>query len=174
MIRTTASPATLATAIRKAVWAVDREQPVSDIETLQQRISDEAAPFRIFAEAMGSFALLALFLAAIGIYGVMAYLVASRTHEIGIRMACGAHRRTILWLVLKGNLKLVLSGVSLGLLLAWGLARLLSSILYRVSASDPAAYVIAVLVLVVAILLASLVPLRRATRVDPMIVLRYQ
>lgn len=174
LIRTTATPSTLATSIRKAVWAVDHEQPVSDIQTLQQRISDEEAPFRIFTEFTGSFALLALFLAAIGIYGIMAYLVTSRSREIGIRMACGAGRRTILWLVLKGNMKLVVTGVSVGLLFAWGLARLLSSVLYRVRVDDPAAYGVSVLVLVAAILLASLMPLRHATRVDPMIVLRYQ
>lgn len=174
VIRTTAAPSALATEISKAVWGVDKEQPVSAVETLQQRIGDEEAPYRIFAEFLGFFAILALFLAAIGIYGVMAYLVTSRSREIGIRMACGAGRRTILWLVLKGNMKLMVIGVSVGLLFAWGLARLLSSVLYRVSVDDPAAYGIAVLVLVAAILLASLVPLRHATRVDPMIVLRYQ
>jgi len=174
VIRSTASPAALATAVRAAVWAVDKDQPVSEIDTLQQHISDEEAPFRIFAETIGVSALLALFLAAIGIYGVMAYLVASRTREIGIRMACGARGNTILWLVLKGNMKLVLTGISLGLLFSWGIARLLSSMLWRVSTNDPATYIVAVLVLVAAILLASLVPLRRAARVDPMIVLRYE
>jgi ABC-type antimicrobial peptide transport system permease subunit len=153
---------------------VDKNQPVSDIDTLQKWISDQEAPFRIFGETIGFCAALALFLAGIGIYGVMSYLVESRTREIGIRMACGAGARTILWLVLKGNLKLVISGICLGLMVSWQLARLLASLLYRVSTNDPVTYILAVVVLVGAILLASLVPLKRAIGVDPMIVLRYE
>jgi putative ABC transport system permease protein len=104
----------------------------------------------------------------------MAYLVESRSREIGIRMACGARPQTILWLVLSGNLKLVLAGLSVGLVLAWTLAQLLQSLLYRVTANDPATYASAVAVISAAVLLASVVPLRRAARVDPMIVLRYE
>ncbi len=174
VVRSTAAPSTIAAEIRQAVWAVDKGQPVADIVTLQQQISEQEAPFRIFSQSIGFCAGLALFLAGIGIYGVMAFLVESRTREIGIRMACGARARTILWLVLKGNLKLVATGICLGLLASWQLARLLASLLYRVSTNDPATYLVAVLVLAAAILLASLVPLRRAMGVDPMIVLRYE
>ena len=141
---------------------------------LAQRISDQEAPYLIFAKFTGGFGLMALFLAAIGLYGVMAYLVESRSREIGIRMACGARPRTILWLVFSGNLRLVVTGLSVGLVLAWILAQLLQSLLYRVKAYDPATYLGAMAVICAAVLLASIVPLRRAARVDPMIVLRYE
>jgi ABC-type antimicrobial peptide transport system permease subunit len=156
------------------VKAVDPDQPISDILPLAQRINDQEAPFKIFAQFTVFFGILALFLAAMGIYGVMAYLVENRSREIGIRMACGARPRTILWLVLSGNLKLILTGISIGLVFAWLVARLLQSLLFRVTANDPATYAGAVTVICVAVLAASLVPLRRATRVDPIIVLRYE
>jgi putative ABC transport system permease protein len=174
VMRTTADPLSLVTSLRESVSAIDKDQPISDILPLAQRISDQEAPYRIFAQFTVVFGLLALFLAAIGLYGVMAYLVESRSREIGIRMACGARPRAILWLVLSGNLKLVLAGLSAGLVLSWILAQLLQSLLYRVTANDPATYASAVAVISAAVLLASVVPLRRAARVDPMIVLRYE
>jgi len=174
VMRTTAAPLSLVASLRESVAAVDQDQPISDILPLAQRISDQEAPYRIFAQFTVGFGLLALFLAAIGLYGVMAYLVESRSREIGIRMACGARPQTILWLVLSGNLKLVLAGLSIGLVLAWTLAKLLQSLLYHVTANDPATYVSAVAVISAAVLLASVVPLRRAARVDPMIMLRYE
>jgi len=105
---------------------------------------------------------------------VLAYLVENRSREIGIRMACGARPKAILWLVLSGSIRLVLIGLSVGLVLAWFLARVGESLLYRVTANDPSTYVLSVVVIFIAVLLASLVPLRRATKVDPMIVLRYE
>ncbi|HEY6307530.1 MAG TPA: ABC transporter permease [Candidatus Angelobacter sp.] len=174
VLRTSADPLSLSAALRNALSSVDKELPISDAETMEQRISNEEAPFRIFAQFSAYFALLAVFLAGMGIYGVMAYLVASRTREIGIRMACGAEPRNILWLVLAGSLKLVTTGVLLGLTGAWAVARLLSGLLHGVSASDPGAYALSVAVMVVAILLASFIPVRRATKVDPMLVLRYE
>jgi putative ABC transport system permease protein len=174
VMRTTVEPLSLVTSLRESVKAVDQDQPISDILPLTQRISDQEAPYLIFAKFTGGFGLLALFLAAIGLYGVMAYLVESRSREIGIRMACGARPRTILWLVFSGNLKLVVTGLSVGLVLAWILAQLLQSLLYRVKAYDPATYLGAMAVICAAVLLASVVPLRRAARVDPMIVLRYE
>lgn len=174
VLHTKVDPMTLSAALRNAVWSVDKEQPVSGVETLEQRMSDEQAPFRIFAQFSSYMGLLALFLAGIGIYGVMSYLVESRTREIGIRMACGAVRRNILWLVLSGNLKLVLAGTSLGLLAAWSVSRTLGGFLPKVTASDPIAYTVSVAVLCAAILFASFIPLRRAVKVDPITVLRYE
>jgi putative ABC transport system permease protein len=174
VMRTTAEPLSLVSGLRESVLAVDQDQPISDILPLAQRISDQEAPFRIGGRYFMGFAFLALFLAAIGLYGVMAYLVESRSREIGIRIACGARPQTILWLVFSGNLKLVLAGLSVGLVLAWMVAQLLQSLLFRVTANDPGTYAKAVAVISVAVLLASIVPLRRAARVDPMIVLRYE
>ena len=174
VLHTKVDPTLLSAALRNAVWSVDKEQPISGVETLEQRMSDEEAPFRIFAQFASYMGLLALFLAGIGIYGVMSFLVESRTREIGIRMACGAERRNILWLVLGGNLKLILAGISLGLAAAWSVSRILSGFLPKVTASDPEAYGVSIAVLCAAILLASFIPLRRAVRVDPISVLRYE
>jgi putative ABC transport system permease protein len=172
VLHTTTDPMTLSSALQSTVWALDKEQPISGVQTLETRISNEEAPFRIFTQFAAYFALLALFLAGIGIYGVMAYLVESRTREIGIRIACGAERRNILWLVLTGSLKLALMGMVAGLLGAWGIARVLMSNVFGVTANNFDVYVLSVAVLSAAIVFATLVPVRRATRVDPLIVLR--
>ncbi len=173
VLRTTAEPTALSPALQSAVWSLDKEQPLSDVEPLEQRVADEEAPIVIFTKFSSYFALVALFLAGIGIYGVMAYLVESRSREIGIRVACGANRHSILWLVLTGSMRLVLTGVLVGLLGAWSIARLLmSQVLHGVTPNDLGAYGIAVAVLCGAVLFASFIPARRATRVDPLTVLR--
>lgn len=174
VLRTSAEPLSLVTSLRENVAAVDPDLPISDVLPLAQRINDREAPFKIFAQFTFFFGLMALFLAAIGVYGVMAYLVENRSREIGIRMACGAHPRKILWLVLAGSFRLVAIGISIGLVLAWMLAHLLESLLYRITPNDVSTYLVSVAVMLVAVLLASVVPLRRATKVDPMIVLRYE
>ena len=172
VLHTTTDPMALAPAVQSAVWTLDKEQPLSGVQTLETRISNQVAPVRNITQFSVYFALLALFLAAIGIYGVMAYLVESRAREIGIRIACGAERRSILWLVLTGSFKLMLTGISAGLLGAWVIARLLMNNVFGVTTNTLDVYAISVAVLGVAALLATLVPLRRATRVDPLIVLR--
>ncbi|OLB20548.1 MAG: hypothetical protein AUH16_04695 [Acidobacteria bacterium 13_2_20CM_57_7] len=172
VLHTTTDPMALAPAVQSAVWTLDKEQPLSGVQTLETRISNQVAPVRNITQFSVYFALLALFLAAIGIYGVMAYLVESRAREIGIRIACGAERRSILWLVLTGSFKLMLTGISAGLLGAWVIARLLMNNVFGVTTNTLDVYAISVAVLGVAVLLATLVPLRRATRVDPLIVLR--
>jgi putative ABC transport system permease protein len=174
VLRTSTDPLVLADALRKTVSAIDKELPISDAETMQQKISDQEAPFRVSAQFSLYFALLALFLAGMGIYGVTAYLVESRTREFGIRIACGAEPRGILWLVLSGSLKLVIAGIVLGLAGAWGVTRLLSGLFNGVTANAPIDYVVSVVAMLLAILLASFVPLRRATKVDPVRVLRYE
>jgi predicted permease len=172
VLHTTADPMGLAPALQSAVWAVDKEQPISGVQTLETRINNQEAPVRNITQFSVYFALLALFLAAIGIYGVMAYLVESRAREIGIRIACGAERRNILWLVLTGSLKLIVTGISAGLLGAGVIARVLMSNVFGVTTNNVDVYAVSVAVLCAAVLLATLIPLRRATRVDPLIVLR--
>jgi ABC-type antimicrobial peptide transport system permease subunit len=174
VLRTSTDPFVLSDALRMTVSAIDKELPVSDAETMQQKISDQEGPFRISAQFSLYFALLALFLAGMGIYGVMAYLVESRTRELGIRIACGAEPRSILLLVLSGSLKLVVAGILLGLAGAWGVTRLLSGLLNGVRANSPIDYVVSVVAMLLAILLASFIPLRRATKVGPMRVLHYE
>jgi putative ABC transport system permease protein len=174
VMRTTAEPLSLVTSLRESLKTIDQDQPISDILPMTQRISDQEAPYLIFAQFTGGFGVMALFLAAIGLYGVMAYLVENRSREIGIRMACGARPQTILWLVLSGNLRLVATGLSIGLVLAGIVAQLLQSMLYRVKAYDPGTYASAMALMCAVVLLASIVPLRRAAKVDPMIVLRYE
>ena len=172
VIRTTGNPATPTAAVQSAVWSLDKELPLSGVEPMQQRIDDEQAPLRIFAWFTGLFSMVALFLAGIGIYGVMAYLVESRSREIGIRVACGASRRNIFQLVLSGAMRLVAMGLALGLLGAYGVARLLMSALQLVRGRSSDVYALAVVVLCAAVLGAIYVPMRRATRVDPLLVLR--
>jgi predicted permease len=172
VVRTKGDPSAFTTAAQSAVWSIDKELPLAGIEPLQQRIDDEQAPLRIFTWFNGIFAVVALFLAGIGIYGVMAYLVESRSREIGIRVACGADRRSIFWLVLSGAGRLVAIGLGVGLLGAYGVSQILLSELEKVRGGTLEVYAIAVVVLCAAVLLASFVPLRRATRVDPLLVLR--
>jgi putative ABC transport system permease protein len=172
VLYTTTDPMKLAPAVQSAVWAQDKEQPLSGVQTLETRINNQEAPVRNITVFSIYFALLALFLAAIGIYGVMAYLVESRAREIGIRIACGAERRSILWLVLTGSLKLTLTGIAVGLLGASAIARVLMSDVFGVTTSTVDVYAASVVVLGAAVLLATLIPMRRATRVDPLIVLR--
>ena len=172
VLRTTTDPMGLSSALESTVSALEKEQPISQVEPLDRRIRNSDAAIYSFTQFAAYFALLALFLAGIGIYGVMAYLVESRSREIGIRVACGAERSNILWLVLAGSLKLVLAGVAMGLLGAWAVARLLMSQIHGVNANDLDVYAAVVAVLCGAVLLASFLPMRRATRVDPLIVLR--
>jgi putative ABC transport system permease protein len=172
VVRTKGDPSAFTTAAQSAVWSIDKELPLAGIEPLQQRIDDEQAPLRIFSWFNGIFAVVALFLAGMGIYGVMAYLVESRSREIGIRVACGADRRSIFWLVLSGAGRLVAIGLGVGLLGAYGVSQMLLSELERVRGGTLDVYAIAIVVLCAAVLLASFVPMRRATRVDPLLVLR--
>jgi putative ABC transport system permease protein len=174
VLRTDGDPTKLAEGIRGAVRETDRNLPVYSLRTMDEALSETLAPRRYATLLLGAFGLIALVLAAIGIYGVMSYLVAQRTQEIGIRMALGAERRTVLGMVLRQGMTMAIAGLVAGALAAVGLAHLLASQLYDTSPVDPLAFTGAVAVLVAAALLACYIPARRATKVDPMIALRYE
>ena len=174
VVRTGVEPMSLATALRNAVWAVDKDQPVSNIDTMEQIVAGAVARQRFSTMLLGVFATLALMLAAVGIYGVMSYSVAQRTREIGIRMALGARRGDVLKMTVKQGLKLVMMGVAIGLVAAFVLTRVMASLLFGVSATDPITFVSIPLVLMSVAMLASYIPALRATKVDPMVALRAQ
>jgi len=172
-VRTAGDATTMATAIRDAIWSVDRDQPVSSapMETL---IATVDAGYRVVTKLMVFFAALAMFLGAIGIYGVMAHLVSQRIHEIGIRMALGASPAQVMRMVIGQGLKLELIGVAIGVLVALGAARALTTELYQVTPSDPATFIgVPVLFALVAVA-ACYIPARRGMRVDPLVALRYE
>jgi putative ABC transport system permease protein len=174
VIHSDSDPSNLAAAVRAQVLAVDKNQPVFDIQTMEQLLSASVAPRRFRMLLLGVFAGVALVLAAVGIYGVMAYSVGQRTHEIGVRMALGAMREDVLSLVLGQGLKLTAIGVAIGVVVAPALTRLLSSLLYDVKPTDPLTFIAVSLLLTAVALLASYIPARRATKVDPMVALRYE
>jgi putative ABC transport system permease protein len=174
VLRTSSDPAAVARAVRNAVHEMDKDQSVADIQTLDKVVSASLAQPRLNTLLLGAFAAVALLLAAIGIYGVMSYSVALRTREIGIRMALGAERGDVLKLVVKHGLILAMTGAAIGLIGALSLTRLMSSLLYGVQPSDPPTFLAVSVVLVGVALLSSYIPARRATKVDPMVALRYQ
>jgi putative ABC transport system permease protein len=174
VVRATAEPTSLTAAVRGAIRAVERELPVFRITTMEQMVSASMAQRRFLMVLLGVFALVAVILASVGLYGVMSYSVAQRTHEIGIRMALGAQVRDVLRLVIGQGMKLVLLGVGIGLASALALTRLMKTLLYDVSATDPLTFAVIALLLALVALLACWIPARRATKVDPMIALRYE
>jgi putative ABC transport system permease protein len=174
VIRTSIDPLSLATSVRNAVWAIDKDQPVSNIRSMDEIVSRAVARQRFSTMLLGIFASLALVLAAVGIYGVMSYSVAQRTREIGIRMALGAQRSDVLKMAVGQGLKLVLIGIVIGLGAAFVLTRVMASLLFGVSATDPVTFVTISFVLMIVAALASYIPALRAARIDPMVALRYQ
>lgn len=174
VVRTLTNPENIAAAVKSGLRGVDRDVPISEVETMRNVVSDSVGMQRMTMFLLGLFAALAIVLAAVGIYGVISYSVGQRTHEIGIRMALGGERRDVLWFVLGKGLALTLFGVGAGLIGALALTRFLSSLLYGVSATDPYIFCGVSLFLMVVALLASYIPARRATKVDPMIALRYE
>jgi putative ABC transport system permease protein len=174
VIRTAGEPAGLAAAVRKEVGALDSQQPVAAVKPMAQWLSESVAQPRFRTLLLGVFAGIALLLSVLGIYGVMSYVVAQRTREVGIRMALGAGRFDVLRLVIGQGMRLALTGVALGLAAAYGLTRLLASLLFNVSATDPTTFIAIALLLAGVASLACYVPARRATKVDPMVALRYE
>jgi len=173
-VRSVLPAATITAAIRSTVTLIDPHQPLTSVKTMQDVISTTTAPRRFNALLLGVFAAIALVLATLGIYSVISYSITLRTQEIGIRMALGADRPAILIMVLRKGIVLTVIGAAIGLVGAFALTRWMSSLLFGVSATDPATYAIVLLVALGAALLACSIPAQRATRVDPLVALRYE
>ncbi len=174
LTRTDVDPVSLTSAVRGQISALNKDQPVFNVRTMEEIVAQSVAPRRFSMLLLAVFAIVALALASIGIYGMMSYSVAQRTREIGLRMTLGAQRGNVLRLVIGHGMKLALGGVVLGLVAAFALTRTMKNLLFGVSATDPLTFVAIALLLAVVALLACWVPARRATKVDPMIALRYE
>jgi putative ABC transport system permease protein len=172
LVRTAGDPIAIARAAQAEVWAVDRDQPVASVRTVDAILARSQANRRFTTLLLGLFSIVALTLAAIGIYGVMAHSTAQRTQEIGIRMALGARRGDVLRMVLGEALAIAGFGLGLGLAGAFALTRFMSGLLFQIGAHDPATFVALPLGLLLVAALATLVPAARAIRVDPAIALR--
>jgi len=174
VIRSRLNPLALFPDVRSTVQRLGPGLPLAEVRTMEQILAGSLTDWRFHAILLGAFGALALFIAAIGIYGVISYSVAQRTHEIGIRMALGAGARDILTMVVREGAILAVIGIAVGLFAAFGLTRLMTSLLYGVRATDPLTFVAVSLLLTGVALLASYIPARRATKVDPMVALRYE
>jgi putative ABC transport system permease protein len=173
-IRTAGDPLSLVQPIEAQVHALDKDQPVSEVRTMEQWVAKSLAQIRFSSSLLMAFAGLALLLAAVGIYGVMSYAVSQRTSEIGVRLAVGAEGKDILQMIVWNGARLATIGLTIGLILAVALSRVLSSLLFQTAAADPLTFATVVAVLGGFALVASYLPARRASRVDPLTALRAQ
>jgi putative ABC transport system permease protein len=174
VVKTDGDPARFVSSIRAAVRSVDKDQPIYDVKTLEERIGMSVGQERFVALLLASFSAVALLLAAIGLYGVLSYSVAQRTHEMGIRLALGAEANDVIGLVVRHGLKLIAVGLVIGIAGAIAVAGLIEGLLFGVSALDPRMHLVVVIVLAVVAIAACWIPARRAARVDPIVALRYQ
>ncbi len=174
VVRTSSDPAPVAKQVRGVVREVDPNQPVARIETIANRMQERSAPDRILTEMTGFFGILALFLASIGLYGVMTYSVSQRTQEIGVRMALGARGGDVLTLVIRQGMVVVLSGMIIGIVGAFFLSKLLAFFLYGVNPHDAATFGSVFVLLLAVALFSCWIPARRAARVDPLVALRHE
>ncbi|MBO0862797.1 MAG: ABC transporter permease [Chloracidobacterium sp.] len=172
LVRSTKDPLSIVNAARRQLHSVDPDLPFAKISTMKARIYDSLKPQRFNTFLMGLFATLALLLAVVGLYGVLSYMVLQRRHEIGVRIALGAQTRDVLGLVVREGMTLTLIGIAIGLMAAIGLTRLIETLLFSVSATDPLTFLVIALLFAMVALLACYLPARRATKVDPMVALR--
>ena len=174
VVRAKADAASLAGAVRQAVWAVDKDQPVSNVRTMDQVFGSAISRERFQALLLGMFAALALVLACVGLYGVISYSVAQRTHEIGVRVALGAQPRDVVRLVIRQGMLLTFTGLVVGIAAGAVATRVLSDMLYGVTTTDPLTFIGVPAFLLLVAFLACYIPARRATRIDPLVALRYE
>ncbi len=172
VVRTSVQPETIASAVSRELHALDPEIPLGEISTMERHLADQTADSRFTTVLLGLIAVLGMILAIIGVYGVVSYLVAQRTHELGVRVALGASAADVLWLVLRHGITIGLLGVGLGLAGALAAREILAGMLYDVSASDPWTLGCGSIILLVVVLIATAIPARRAMRVDPVLALR--
>jgi ABC-type antimicrobial peptide transport system permease subunit len=173
-VRTAGDPEAVASSVREVVKATSATLPQIEFHTMNNLVSDSLTRDAMITKLAGFFGALAVLLACIGIYGIMAYAVAGRTSELGLRMALGAQRGNILWLVLRESMLLVLIGVAIGLPAVYGAGKLISSLLFGLTAADPLALTIATALMFVVAAVAGYIPARRAARTDPIVALRYE
>jgi putative ABC transport system permease protein len=174
LVRSRSETEPLVAALRKAIRAVDSDLPLTSVSTMDDRLSRSLAGGRVVVALMVIFALVALLMGSVGLYGIISYSVTQRTPEFALRLALGASHRTIFRLVSNGALRLLLIGGGFGMVLALGIAHLLGSVIFGVSPYDPVTFATVPLVLLTVVLIASYVPAQRATKVDPMVALRYE
>jgi putative ABC transport system permease protein len=174
VIRMPGDATTIAPAARNVIRNIDSEQPIGEVSTMENLLATSVARSRFNATLLTVFSLVALIMATVGIYGVMSYSVQQRTHEIGVRMALGAQQGDVLRLVVKQGIVLGLVGVAAGLIASFGLTRLIGSLLFEVAATDPKTFAVVASGLFLITLVACYVPARRATKVDPLVALRYE
>jgi putative ABC transport system permease protein len=172
--RTFGDPQSALAVLRSELERMDSTLPLYNVRTLSEHMNVPLFPFRVAATVLGSFGVLAIVLAAIGIYGVMSYVVAGRTREIGVRIALGAAQRDVLLLIIRQGMTLAVIGLAIGLVIAFGVAQLLAKLLFGVSPADPLTFAGVSLLLALVAALACYVPARRATKVDPLVALRYE
>jgi putative ABC transport system permease protein len=174
VVRTNVGTETIVPSLRAAVLAIDKNLAIFNVKTLERVVSDSIAQPRFNMVLLGIFAGLALILASVGIYGVMSYSVTQRTQELGVRIALGAQRRDIFSLVLKQGIILALIGVGIGLAAAIGLSKVVASVLYGISATDPVTFISVAVIMIAVALVACFFPARKATKVDPLTAMRYE
>jgi putative ABC transport system permease protein len=173
-IRTEGNPTRITTLVREQVQALDQNEPISDVKTMDDLMEAQLGQRRLLVVLLGSFAGVALALALVGIYGVIAYSVEQRTHEMGIRRALGAREGEILWLILGEGFRLALTGAAIGIAGAFALTRVMRTLLFHVDTTDPLTFAGVALLFIFVALAATYVPARRAVRIDPMVALRYE
>jgi putative ABC transport system permease protein len=174
MVRTGGDPSALAGAMRKLIAGLDRALPVYDVQTVEQALAGSIAPRRFNLLLLGIFAAAALVLAVVGIYGVMGYAVTQRTHEIGVRIALGARRSEVVRMVVRQGMATAAVGIAVGAGAAFGLTRVMGSLLYEVAPTDGPTFAVVSSVLAAAAFVACCLPALRASRVDPVVALRYE